>query len=435
MIFLNNPVFLSVLTLCVLCLCKLNVLISLIIAALIGALSAGMNFTTAMDILTQGFSHNAGTSLSYILLGTFATTIATTGLANIMSNKISKIMKYPISIILLILAGIACLSQNLIPIHIAFIPILIPPLLVIMNKLQIDRRAIACSLAFGLKAPYIAIPFGFGTIFMGLIAENMTSNGMFMTLSDVTKYNWILALSMFIGLLIAIFCTYKNKRKYEDKEISIETNVKNSDKLSYPHLITLIAIIVVVIVQLLSGSLPLASLSGLLIMFIFRGIKWKDIDAQFIGGINLMGMIAMIMLVAGGYAEVIKATGAVNELVKETVSIMQGSKLIAACSITLIGLLVTMGIGSSFSTIPVLAVIYVPICSEIGFSPAATLLLLSSAAALGDAGSPSSDTTLGPTAGLNADGQHDHIWDTCIPTFIHFNIPLALSAIIISQFI
>ena len=49
---------------------------------------------------------------------------------------------------------------------------------------------------------------------------------------------------------------------------------------------------------------------------------------------------------------------------------------------------------------------------------------------LGDAGSPASDTTLGPTAGLNADGQHNHIWDTCVPTFLIYNIPIIISALI-----
>ena len=61
------------------------------------------------------------------------------------------------------------------------------------------------------------------------------------------------------------------------------------------------------------------------------------------------------------------------------------------------------------------------------------VLLISAAAALGDAGSPASDTTLGPTSGLNADGQHDHIRDTCIPTFIAFNIPIMICAILMSQ--
>lgn len=106
-----------------------------------------------------------------------------------------------------------------------------------------------------------------------------------------------------------------------------------------------------------------------------------------------------------------------------------------AAVITLIGLLVTMGIGTSFGTVPVLAVLFVPMCQKLGFPVPATILLMSAAAALGDAGSPASDTTLGPTSGLNADGQHDHIWDTCVPTFIAFNIPLMICAVVVSQFI
>jgi len=61
-----------------------------------------------------------------------------------------------------------------------------------------------------------------------------------------------------------------------------------------------------------------------------------------------------------------------------------------------------------------------------------TIMLIAAAAALGDAGSPASDTTLGPTSGLNADGQHDHIWDTCVPTAICYNVPLALCAIFVA---
>ena len=34
---------------------------------------------------------------------------------------------------------------------------------------------------------------------------------------------------------------------------------------------------------------------------------------------------------------------------------------------------------------------------------------------------------------IDADGQHDHIRDTCIPTFIAFNIPIMLCAILMSQ--
>ena len=89
----------------------------------------------------------------------------------------------------------------------------------------------------------------------------------------------------------------------------------------------------------------------------------------------------------------------------------------------IVGLIVTLGIGSSFATIPIIAAIFVPLGVELGLSPLAIICLIGTAGALGDAGSPASDSTLGPTSGLNADGQHNHIWDTCVPTFMFYNIP------------
>ena len=430
-----NPVLLSVVALCVLCLLKFNVLMSLILAALVGAVTAGIGIPEAMDILCGGFGENAGTALSYIFLGTFASAVADTGLADIMSKKLSRMFGSNRVVLLLMLAGIACLSQNLVPVHIAFIPIMVPPMLALFNQLRIDRRAAACSLAFGLKAPYICIPFGFGAIFMGIIADNMTANGMAVDIMDVAQYNWILGVAMFGGLLIAVLLTYRRPRDY--KMLAVDTSAADavSNRITREHYVTVAAIVIVVLVQILSESLALSALCGVLVMIVGGAIRWKNMDDSFGKGVRLMGMIAMIMLVAGGYAEVMKATNAVNALVEAAVSIMGGSKWIAGVVIMLIGLLVTMGIGSSFSTVPVLAVLYVPLCRRMGFSPAATILLMSAAAALGDAGSPASDTTLGPTSGLNADGQHDHIWDTCVPTFLHFNIPLMIVSIIAAQFL
>ena len=435
MSIITNPVLVSVVVLCLLCLCKLNVLMALILSALTGAVLAGISIPDAMGILCDGFGANAGTALAYIFLGTFASAVAATGLADMMSKKLSRLMGKSGTVLLLVLAGVACLSQNLVPVHIAFIPIMIPPMLSLFNELKVDRRAAACSLAFGLKAPYICVPFGFGAIFMGIIADNMTANGMEVTISDVARYNWILGLAMFTGLLIAIFFTYRKPRSYENRVVDTSMTESVSDQLTKDHMVTIAAIVAVVAVQVLSESLALSALCGVLVMILGGAIPWKQVDDNFASGIRLMGMIAMIMLVAGGYAEVMKATGAVNALVEAAVTIMGGSKWVAGIVITLIGLLVTMGIGSSFSTVPVLAVLYVPLCSRMGFSPAATILLMSAAAALGDAGSPASDTTLGPTSGLNADGQHDHIWDTCVPTFLHFNIPLMLVSIVVAQFI
>src|SRR5699024_12357391 len=69
---------------------------------------------------------------------------------SILVNKMLTLFSGKRTILVLSIAGIAIFSQNLVPVHIAFIPILILPLLGLFNKLQIDRRAVASALTFGL---------------------------------------------------------------------------------------------------------------------------------------------------------------------------------------------------------------------------------------------------------------------------------------------
>ena len=428
MIFLN-PVVLSVIVMSILCLLKLNVLLALIVSALVAGLVAGMPVGDIMNTLIGGMGGQSETALSYILLGTLAVAIGNTGVASIISRKVASIVNGKKLIILIIIAIFGCFSQNLIPVHIAYIPILIPPLISVMNKLKLDRRAMACSLTFSLKAPYIAIPAGFGLIFQGIIATQMTENGMPVDKLDVWKSTWILGAAMVIGLLIAMFFSYRKNREYQDLPLK-GIEIQEAEKMETKHWLTLLAALAAFVVPVLYGSLPLGALAALVLMFVFGVLKWKDIDKTIGGGMQLMGLIAFIMLVASGYAAVIKQTGAVEELVNSIYGMIGGSKSIGVLLMLLVGLLVTMGIGTSFGTIPVVAAIYIPLCLKLGLSVPGSVVILAAAAALGDAGSPASDSTLGPTSGLNVDGQHDHIWDTCVPTFLHFNIPLIIAGFI-----
>ena len=432
MIFLN-PVVLSVIVMSILCLLKLNVLLALIVSALVAGLVAGMPVGDIMNTLIGGMGGQSETALSYILLGTLAVAIGNTGVASIISRKVASVINGKKLIILIIIAFFGCFSQNLIPVHIAYIPILIPPLISVMNKLKLDRRAMACSLTFSLKAPYIAIPAGFGLIFQGIIATQMTENGMPVDKLDVWKSTWILGVAMVIGLLIAMFFSYRKNREYQDLPLK-GIEIQEAEKMETKHWLTLLAALAAFVVPVLYGSLPLGALAALVLMFVFGVLKWKDIDKTIGGGMQLMGLIAFIMLVASGYAAVIKQTGAVEELVNSIYGMIGGSKSIGVLLMLLVGLLVTMGIGTSFGTIPVVAAIYIPLCLKLGLSIPGSVVILAAAAALGDAGSPASDSTLGPTSGLNVDGQHDHIWDTCVPTFLHFNIPLIIAGFIGGMF-
>lgn len=429
----TNPVVLSVLIMTVLCLLKLNVIISLIIAALAGGILAGMPVSEIMKTLIGGMGGNAETALSYILIGAFAVAVTTTGATELLTKKVGTLMKKKSFILVLLIAAVSSLSQNLIPVHIAFIPILVPPLLALFNKLNIDRRAVASALTFGLKAPYVALPVGYGLIFHNIIRDQMTANGMEITTDMVYKVMWIPGLAMVLGLLIAVFYTYRKPREYNldlvAQELAATTDTEETQVNIIGVYASLVGAIAALAIQIKVGSLPLGALVGLLIMLLSGAIKFKDLDKFINSGIGMMGFIAFVMLVASGYGSVIRATGGVDLLVQAVSSVMT-TKLIGATVMILLGLVITMGIGTSFGTIPIIAVIYVPLATAIGFSIPATILLIGTAAALGDAGSPVSDSTLGPTAGLNADGQHDHIWDTCVPTFIHYNIPLVIFGII-----
>ncbi|MDR5658525.1 Na+/H+ antiporter NhaC family protein [Serpentinicella sp. ANB-PHB4] len=430
----TNPVVLSILILTVLCLLKVNVIISLIIAALAGGLIADMPVSEIMETLIDGMGGNAETALSYILLGAFAVAFTQTGAADLLTKKLANGLSGKGKVLVFIIAAISCLSQNLILVHIAFIPILIPPLLGVMNKLNIDRRAVATALTFGLKAPYVAIPLGYGLIFHNIIRDQMGLNGMTVTNRMIWQVMWIPGLAMLVGLFISILFTYRKGRTYESQELVTEevaatTESGNSDRLNKAHVFALIGAVAALVIQIQLKSLPLAALAGILIMILSGAMKFKDLDKFINGGIGMMGFIAFVMLVASGFGSVMTATGGVETLVESTTNIIT-SKFMGATVMILLGLLITMGIGSSFSTVSIIAAIYIPLATAMDFSVPATILLIGTAAALGDAGSPVSDSTLGPTAGLNADGQHDHIWDTCVPTFLHFNIPLIIFGII-----
>ncbi|ABM02729.1 Na+/H+ antiporter NhaC [Psychromonas ingrahamii 37] len=433
-----NPVVLSVCVMLALSLMRINVVIALTLSALIGGLSAGMSVSDTVSAFEGGLGGGATIALSYAMLGAFAVAISKSGITDLLAqtviNKVhgrhpdhlTYVIKYVVlSLILLITIS----SQNIIPVHIAFIPILIPPLISVFTKLRLDRRLVACILTFGLITPYMVLPIGFGGIFLNnILLKNLHDNGLEVTASQVPTAMILPALGMVTGLLIAVFISYRKPRDYPQGE-SLFTPAENQKPAKTPlnkrHIVVaLIAISATLSIQLLSGSMIVGALAGF-VVFTFGGvIAWKETQDVFTKGVHMMAMIGFIMIAAAGFTAVMKATGSVDTLVEMLSANIGQNKPLAAVLMLVVGLLVTMGIGSSFSTIPIIATIYVPLALSFGFSPMAIIALVGTAAALGDAGSPASDSTLGPTAGLNADGKHDHIWDTVVPTFIHYNLPL-----------
>ncbi len=423
----SNPAFVAIICMSVLSLLRLNVMLSMISATLIAGLMGGLGITESFNVMIDGMKGNLNIALSYILLGALAVAIAKSNLIKVALSKLIGLMDYKRSTFCFLIAFIACFSQNLVPVHIAFIPILIPPLLHLMNRLELDRRAVACALTFGLQAPYLVLPVGFGLIFQTTILEQLKANGVSTTIAQITGVMWIAGLAMVVGLLLAVLTLYKKPRHYKEKSFNIENYA--SLQLNYHDYLTFIGIVVAFVIQLATDSMPLAAFLALAIILLGRGIKFKETDSLMDDSVKMMAFIAFVMLVASGFGEVLQKVHAIEGLVNAITSVVQG-KLLGAFLMLVVGLFITMGIGTSFGTIPIIAVFYVPLCAKLGFSIESTILLIGIAAALGDAGSPASDSTMGPTCGLNADNQHNHIYDTCVPTFLVYNLPLIVFGVV-----
>lgn len=428
-------------------LARVPVVFALIIGAVTGGLLAGLGLQGTLEAFNDGLGGGAQIALAYGVLGAFALALARSGLPDLLAYKLIKALKgdatasaqKKVKMLLFVTVALAAVcSQNVLPVHIAFIPVLIPPLLSVFNHLKLDRRLIACLLTFGLVATYMLVPVGFGAIFLNdILGSNINNFGQAynfkISYDQIPSAMAIPVFGMFVGLLIAIFFSYRKPRQYQDVDVSssasiaekIETDASGAPQIAaFTLYMAGFAVIATLAVQLYSESMILAGLVGVAILSCAGIFKWKEADDVIISGMRMMALVGFIMISAQGFASVIEATNQVPALVEASVQWIGNSQALAAFWMLLIGLLITLGIGSSFSTVPILAIIYVPLCLQFGFSPAATIAIIGTAAALGDAGSPASDSTLGPTSGLNMDGQHDHMKDSVIPTFIHFNIPL-----------
>lgn len=450
-----NAVVLAITLMVVFCLIKIPVAVSLVSAALLGGLHARMTMPDILQVLNDNLLSGAQVGMTYIMVGAFAVALARSGILDWVAQKMASSLnregahvRQQVKWMLFALFIVASLlSQNLIPVHIAFIPVLIPPLLGLMNRLRLDRRAVACILACGISASYLLLPFGFGAIYLNeILLENFNSvgaaSGYAATASMAPKAMFFPVMGLLAGMLFAVFITYRKPRDYlqndglKNNHVQVtKAETENTDMIAtdekieiglQPLLFTALAVVTVLLFQIYFDSLFIGAMIGFMILG-FSGIyRWQAQDDVFTQGVRLMAEIAVIITIASSFGALLTATGDIDPLVASATQFFGDNKLFGAAVMLVVGLFITIGFGDSFASVPILAPIYIPLAFALGFSPLAALAMLGAAAALGDAGSPASTITLGATAGLNADGQHDHIKDSVIPTFFHANIGMLL---------
>ena len=318
-----NAVVVAVSIVVLLSLMRVNVVMALCIGAISGGLWSGVSFPDTVAAFQLGLSGGATIALSYGMLGAFAVAISRSGITDVLAQNIltklgnenASAQRWLKGGLLSVILLIAISSQNIIPIHIAFIPIIIPPLLHAFAQLKLDRRLVACVLTFGLATPFLILPVGFGGIYLyGILHKNLVDNGLVINATDVPFAMMISAGGMVFGLLVAIFFSYKKAREYDVSTIlKVEPEHHSVDKKTV--IISVVAIAAALAMQLYTDSMIMGALSGILIFTVTGQVKWNQTQDLFTKGLSMMAMIGFIMITASGFAEVMKTTGSIDSLV------------------------------------------------------------------------------------------------------------------------
>ena len=433
---LTNPTIVSVVVMVALCLLKVNVFLSVLLSALLCAVLGGATPVEGLQTFYSNMGNDNKMVLFLLLLGVLATTMDRNGVGDAVAPRIAKLIGKKIWLFPIALTVLAIIAETFVLVGMSFLLVVVPPLLKLLTDYKVDRRLLVITTCCGLQIGYCCCPVGYGLAFMGIVQNALAENGLTVTIDQIWKANLIIAIAMLVAIVTAMM-------KYKSRDYASAEQLAEAEKaaaqtelppFTFAHIACLLAGISVVVVQVTTGSMPLAALVMIGILVITGAIKFKEFDEVFMKGIMSSAFVCLVLMASVAFAATSKTYGQLDSLVAASANVVGGSKVFGAFFMLLLGLFITMGIGSSFSTVPIVGAVLVPLGLQLGMSPAAIIMLVSAAGALGDSGSPSSNQTLVPTSAFNIDGQHDHIKDSCIPSFLFINIPIIVVCTIAALF-
>jgi len=434
---LTNPTIVSVIVMVVLCLLKVNVFLSVLLSALLCAVLGGATPVEGLEVFYSNMGNDNKMVLFLLLLGVLAVTMEKNGVGDALAPRIAKLIGKKIWLFPIALTVLAIIAETFVLVGVSFLLVVIPPLLKLLTDYKVDRRLLVVTTCCGLQIGYCCCPVGYGLAFMGIVQNALAENGLNVTIDQIWKANIVIAIALLISIVSAMF-VYKS-RDYQSTEQLAEAEkaaaTTELPPITFAHIACLLAGIAVVIVQVTTGSMPLAALVMVAILVLTGAIKFKEFDDTLMKGMMSSVYVCLVLMASVAYAATSKAFGQLDSLVAASADVVGGSKLFGAFFMLMLGLFITMGIGSAFSTVPIVSAVLVPLGLQLGMSPAAIIMLVAASGALGDSGSPSSNQTLVPTSAFNIDGQHDHIKDSCIPSFIFVNIPIILVCTVAAMFL
>ena len=433
---LTNPTIVSVIVMVALCLLKVDVFLAVLLSALLCAVLGGAGLVEGLEVFYTNMGNDNKMVLFLLLLGVLAVTMDRNGVGDALAPRIARLIGKKVWLFPVALTVLAIIAETFVLVGVSFLLVVIPPLLKLLTDYKVDRRLLVITTCCGLQIGYCCFPVGYGLAFMGIVQNTLAENGLEVTIDQIWRANIVIAVAMLVAIVAAML--YYKSRDYESAEqLAQAEEAAAADQLppiTFKHIACLLAGIAVVVVQVTTESMPLAALAMIAILVITGAIPLKKFDKIFMDGIMSSVYVCLVLMASVAFAATSKEFGQLESLVSASADLVGGSKLFGAFFMLLLGLFITMGIGSSFSTVPIVGAVLVPLGLHLGMSPAAIIMLVAAAGALGDSGSPSSNQTLIPTSAFNIDGQHDHIKDSCIPSFIFVNIPIIVVCTIAALF-
>lgn len=427
---LTNPVILATTVLVVLCLLKVNVFLSIIISALFCALLGGATLVEGIEVFYSNMGNDNRMVLFLLLLGVLAATMQYNNVGEVLAPRVAKLVGKRVWLFPIVLTLFAITVETFVLIGVSFLLVIIPPLLRLLTDYKVDRRLLVITTCCGLQIGYCCFPVGYGAGFMGIVQGALADNGLEVTIDQIWHANLVIGGAMVAAIVLGMIW-YRKPREYkvaegENKLVEAEqaAAAREIPPIEFRHIACLISGLSVVVIQVTTKSMPLAALVMIVMLVVTGAIKLKDFETVFMKGIMTSAYVCLVLMAAVAFAATAKTYGDLDTLIAASAALIGGNKIFGAFLMLFLGLFITMGIGSAFSTVPIVATVLVPLGLSLNMSPALIIILVSASGALGDSGSPSSNQALIPTAAFNIDGQHDHIRDSCIPSFIFVNIPL-----------
>lgn len=433
-----NPMLVATVVMVVLCLLKVEVFFSIVASVFVCIFLSGANVNDSFWLFINGMGGNNEIVYGLLVMGMLGVVMQEIKMGEVLVPRLSRLIGNKVWLIPVFLCLMAVLSETVVLVYVTFVPIFIPPFISLFNKYKVDRRMLVTVINAGLQIGYVCIPVGIGAVYMGIVQGAMADNGMEgVGLTQVAAANLPILLALILGVIAAIVI-FRKPRTYTESSAVAETAAQPDDpmpKMEAKHWLTLISAVIIVVVLFMTSNIPLSATCGVAFLILCGVVRLNKLSESFTENIKTMAYGCFILMAAAGFGSVTREIGQLDTLIAALSNTLGGNKLIAAFLMLIVGLAVTMGIGTSFGTVPIVATILVPLGQSMGMSTAAIIMLVAAAGALGDSGSPASENTLVCTSVFNADGQHDHIRDTCIPAFLCVNIPLVLVCTIAACFI